>query len=110
MTRGFGCVKLYFLHTHTHAFAHGGFMDLEKEIELLKEKVVLLERIKELQDLVEARRPYIPYEPYIPVTPYIVPGYSPSPWVTTCVSTTGGIMGGGGVKEGLGNAITICLG
>ena len=72
--------------THTHAFAHGGFMDLEKEIELLKEKVALLEKVKELQDLIGAstRVEYAPHIPYIPTYP--TPSYPP--WTITWGDTT----------------------
>jgi hypothetical protein len=61
-------------------------MDLEKEIELLKEKVALLEKVKELQDNNSAH-PRIPY-PYIPAVPTRhfgpcpCPDYPPWLWPT----------------------------
>lgn len=49
-------------------------MTIEREIELLKEKVVLLEKIKELQENIAkseiARQPvYVPYPVYPPLYP-----------------------------------------
>ena len=49
-------------------------MELEKEIELLKEKLALLEKIKKLQDEIKCKEapniiPYIPVNPH----PYIIP-------------------------------------
>lgn len=53
-------------------------MDLEREIELLKEKVALLEKIKQLQDAIKMKEctPITPYLPYFP--PPIYPW--PYPW------------------------------
>lgn len=69
-------------------------MDIEKEIELLKEKLALLEKIKELQEIIKENEkvnthpfPYIPYpvptwpyypQPYITITPCTAdPVYEP---------------------------------
>ncbi len=50
-------------------------MEIEREIELLKEKITLLEKIKDLQDAIKAKETqnvvsYIPWYPY-PVYPSI---------------------------------------
>ena len=59
-------------------------MDLEREIELLKEKVALLEKIKELQDAIKVKEctPIIPYIPYVPINPQpFTPWHPPwTPW------------------------------
>jgi hypothetical protein len=59
-------------------------MDLEKEIELLKEKVKLLEKEKELEsDLMELKKladKYVqPYRPVMPI-PYPMPYYPMNPY------------------------------
>ena len=54
----------------------GGFMDLEREVRLLKEKVALLEKVKELQDTIKGDE-RVPYVPYIPVPAYPTPEYPP---------------------------------
>ena len=58
-------------------------MDLEREIELLKEKVKLLETVKELQDQIKvAERPRECPAPYIPYCPPVYPGpvWPQTPW------------------------------
>lgn len=70
-------------------------MELEKEIELLKEKIALLEKVKELQEMIKAgekkQEPvYIPY--YVPsyplptVTPHYpnYPTWTPEYPLITC--------------------------
>lgn len=54
----------------------GKIMEIEREIELLKEKVALLEKVKELQDMIKNAEvlPYIRYVPY--------PVYPNYPWPT----------------------------
>lgn len=51
----------------------GNKMELEKEMELLREKLSLLEKIKRLQDEIKSRE--VPSVPYIPIypQPYIIP-------------------------------------
>jgi len=61
-------------------------MDLEKEIELLKEKIDLLEKVKELQDMIKvAERPYTPTIPYQP--PY-------NPWIWYSITSDSITIGG----------------
>ena len=60
-------------------------MELEKEIELLKEKVGLLERIRDLQnEIIQQQTIYVPYYPY-----YLYPyPYQPNPWNHTITWTS----------------------
>jgi len=59
-------------------------MDLEREIDLLKDRVSVLENIKKFQD---AKIPYIPYFPQ-PVYP-VYPSYPwHSPWYGDSRTTT----------------------
>ncbi len=66
-------------------------MTIEREIELLKEKVALLEKIKELEDIIASSRwQIIPYQvPYIP--------YVPNPYPTWQPYTTSGTTSEGSV-------------
>lgn len=69
-------------------------MDIEREIELLKEKLALLEKIRELQDAIKTKEctqitPCIPYIPQ-PIYPVYPPVY---PWIYYTL-TTGSAYGG----------------
>lgn len=66
-------------------------MDLEKEIQLLKEKLSLLEAIKKIQDELLAKEvtkivPYIPY-PYPIYPPFVYPCPQVTYWTKTIVDT-----------------------
>jgi hypothetical protein len=71
-------------------------MDIEREIELLKEKVKLLEAVRDLQEKIkvaerpaECPTPYIPYTPPVypspvfPTAPWYDPFYAPYRWTGT---------------------------
>ena len=67
-------------------------MNIEREIELLKEEITLLEKIKELKDTIkEAEKPHIPWTPYIPYYPPCFPPCYPynSYTITWTTSTSG---------------------
>ena len=56
-------------------------MDLEREIELLKEKVKLLEAVRDLQEKIKVAE-RIPVPPIVPYIPYVPPIYPSIPWPT----------------------------
>lgn len=60
-------------------------MTLEREIELLKEKVALLEKIRDLQEMI-AKDEQERHPVFVPVLP-VCPTYPTNPWVTYGTTT-----------------------